>query len=213
MVVREPISRAVSSYCHLVRHAHLPALPLNEGLRRCFDAFELRGDPFPEANVLSYGLYGQFLRKWYASYSESRFLILSQKQMLESPGLALKQVASHLEIHPEPLLEALKDGSMKESNIGLYDPAMLRLARLGSLLKTRPIPGTSRRTPSALPSRIPGYALSRVAEIAAGIRGQKRETLTDENRAMMEHLYEADFADVRATVPAEALYWAPRAHA
>lgn len=34
IVLREPISRAVSAYYHLARHAHIPAEGLNAGLRR-----------------------------------------------------------------------------------------------------------------------------------------------------------------------------------
>jgi hypothetical protein len=35
VVLREPISRAISSYCYMVRHAHLPAKTLNEGMEDC----------------------------------------------------------------------------------------------------------------------------------------------------------------------------------
>ncbi|MBY6069069.1 sulfotransferase [Leisingera aquaemixtae] len=206
VVLREPVSRAISSYCYLLRHAHLPALSLNDGLERCFDAFEA-GEHSRAAEVLRFGLYGAYLRKWQTLFPRERFLVLSQKQVSGAPETALGLVAEHLEVSAAPLFAALRGGAIGENNTGLYDPAMLRLARLGSTLKTRPLPGTVRRVPRSLPPRAIGFAITRLAEELARRRGQARESLSPEMRARMEALYASDMPALRACAPAEAIYW------
>ena len=130
VVLREPVSRAVSSYCYLVRHAHLPALPLNNGLARCLDLFEA-GEPRDRATeVIRYGLYCQYLQKWQQQYPADRFLVMSQKLVAGDPARALALSGDHLGVDPDRMPAPV----IGRSNEGLYDPDMLRIARLGSMM-------------------------------------------------------------------------------
>jgi len=192
VVLREPVSRAVSSYCYLMRHAHLPLRPLNEGLTACLDAFEA-GATDRAASVLRFGMYGAYLEKWYAHYPKDRFLILSQKAVSHDPAAVLTQVGAHLNVDPQPLVAALDRDGMAQSNIGLYDLGMLRVARFGSLVKTI--------------GRLVGGTITKSAEFLAKTRGQKRETLTPELRARLEAVYADDLTRLRGVAPAEVIYW------
>lgn len=206
IVLREPVSRAISSYCYLLRHAHLPALSLNEGLAQCLEDFEAGRDT-AAASVVTYGLYGRYLQKWYDKFPRDRFLILSHEQVSKDAKGALELCAHHLEIDPAPLMQALSGTAMRESNVGLYDPAMLRIARIGSLLKTRPIPNTRRRIPRSLPPRLIGTAITRFSEQLARWRGQNRETLSPELAQWLAEIYDADMQLLRQLAPKDALYW------
>lgn len=206
VVLREPVSRAVSSYVYLERHAHLPVRPLNEGMQACLDAFE-RQDDTREVEVISYGLYGRYLKCWYTHYPPERFLVLSQKQVSDDPEATYRAVAEHLGVDPAPLLQASAAGKLGRSNVGLYDPDMLAIAQLGHRLKTRPIPGTNRRTPRSILPRAMGTAITRFAELRAEQRGQRRETLSDQVTARLQALYAEDLEVLRSLVPANAIYW------
>lgn len=203
LVLREPVSRAVSSYCYMVRHAHLPALALNEGMMRCIDLFESGEMRDRATEVIRYGLYGSYLAKWQQVYPAERFLVLSQKLVSGEPQRALELAARHLGVDPA-LLPAPEIG---RSNEGLYDPQMLRIARVGSLIKTRPVPGSTRRVPRALPLRAAGTLVSRYAEARARRRGQKAEVLDPQVRTRLDAIYDADLPLLLKAAGPDPVYW------
>lgn len=206
VVLREPVSRAVSSYLYLVRHAHLPALPLNEGMEACLRDFELNTHS-RAAEVIRYGLYGRHLLKWRESYPAERFLILSQEQVVSAPADVLHALAQHLDLDPKPFFQTERKEEIGQANVGLYDPGALRIARFGAQLKTRPIPGTLRREPRAIVPRIAGTAITRFAEAWAQQKNQRRESLTQPIRARLETLYAEDLEELRPLVPGDTIYW------
>lgn len=208
VVLREPISRAVSSYYHLVRHAQLPFLPLDAGMNRCLDAFEA-GDASLAASIVRFGLYGRYLELWYARYPRGRFLILAQQFVSDNPGHALRRCATHLGVDPESsmFMDASRQ-AIERKNVGLYDARLLRIGRLASVLKTRAIPGSTRREPRGLLLCGVGTVIARTAELAALRRGQHLETLAPETRDRLAAIYAEDLVRLKALAPTEALYWA-----
>lgn len=204
VVLREPVSRTISSYCYMVRHAHLPALPLNEGLSNCMKAYQSNPDS-RAASVISYGLYGAYLEKWFAQYDEKQFLVLSQKQVATDLKGTLKLCLAHLGIeHASEDELSLAQG---EKNVGLYDPAMLKVARVASILKTKKIPNSPRRIPRALPMRALGLLLSQYAELRARMGGQVREKLDLETEGALRGLFEHDTQKLKGLVNQDAVYW------
>ncbi len=204
VVLREPISRAISGYNHLVRHAHLPARPLDEGMTRCLEAFDA-GDEGLAASVVRFGLYGRYLERWYARYPSERFLILSQHAVSDHPEQAIAQCTAHLGIEPD--LRTAPGQRIERRNLGLCDPDLLRIARVGSQLKTRPIPGTTRREPRSVLLRGVGTLIGFSADVLACGRGQRIESLTPEIRCRLAAHYAADLSQLKACAPTEAVYW------
>lgn len=204
-VLREPVSRAVSSYLYMVRHAHLPALGLDEGMERCIASWR-EGRPDRAATVISYGLYGQFVARWYEHYPRERFLFLPQTFVSQNPGGTLAACRHHLGL-PEIAVASIEKQEIGRANEGLYDTRLLPLARLASLVQTRRIPGTLRREPRVLPLRAAGALMSRGVEALARWRGQERPTLPTQMRAKLEEIYDADRELLRNMVSSDALYW------
>lgn len=183
VVLRDPISRTISSYCYMVRHAHLPALPLNEGLAECLRAYEA-GENSRAATVISYSLYGAYLDKWFQAYPKENFLVISQKSVGENLRGTLVQCLEHIGVEGDASADiVIKAG---ESNVGLYDPKMLKIARIGSLLKTRPIKGSYRREPRSIPMRAFGSLFSKYAESRARNGEQTREALSKDIKTRLE---------------------------
>lgn len=205
VVLREPVSRSISSYYYMVRHAHLPALPLNEGLAACLQDFEA-GKNSRAATVISYGLYGAYLEKWFAAYKRERFLVLSQSEVGGDLRGALKKCLTHIGVPNEG--EADIPTAAGESNVGLYDPEMLKIARIGSLLKTRPIPGTYRREPRTVALRTLGTLVSRYAEGRARSRKQRREDLSDDLRGRLADIFDKDLSKLASLTDTAMLEWA-----
>lgn len=206
VVLREPVSRSVSSHAYLVRHAQLPSLPLNEGINAGIDAHEA-GRFDRAASIVGFGLYGAYLTKWFDRFDPNRFLVLSQERVRSNAADALGDCAAHLGVDAAPLLDSLTNDAIGHSNTGLYDPTMLRIARYGSLLKTRPIPGTIRREPRGLAPRAIGKLVTNGAETLASLRGQKRETLSPEVISRLNTHFEFDLKILRQIVNPQVIYW------
>jgi hypothetical protein len=189
VVLREPISRAISSYCYMVRHAHLPAKPLNEGMKECIIAYE-QGKNNRSASVITYGLYGEYLNKWFQTYSQSRFLVISQEQVRDELKQVLLKCAEHLGL--TICQKSFGIFEQKDSNVGLYDPELLKLARLASLIKTRPLSGSERRIPRVFPMRLLGSTISQSVEYIGRKINQNKETLNEEISSRLFQIYQQD---------------------
>lgn len=205
IVLRDPVSRAVSAYYYMVRHGHLPALPLNAGVARCLDHFENQTTGRAR-QVIDYGLYGHYLSQWLSFYPRERFLVLSQKEVAANLTDSIKKCCEHLGIGTT---ECHLVSSMRQVNVGLYDPGMLKLARIGSLLKTKPLKGSeNRRVPrSSFTLRVSGKLLTSFAERFAAIRKVSRETLSPENLDKLHQIYAGDEQRLRGYVDSSVVYW------
>lgn len=203
-VLREPVSRAVSSYLYLVRHGHLPVHGLDEGILRSIEAWRAgRGDR--AASVISYGLYGQYIARWFEHYPRERFLFLPQTLVSKDPQAALAACRRHLGLAQEG--QSLAAQPIERANEGLYDIGLLPYARLASLVKTRPIAGTYRREPRVLPVRALGAVMSRAVEGLARWRGQERPRLSAQTEAVLREIYARDCETLRGLVAPEVIYW------
>ncbi|MCF2949890.1 sulfotransferase domain-containing protein [Paraglaciecola aquimarina] len=204
IVLREPISRTISSYCYMVRHAHLPPLPLNIGLANCIEDFK-NGKNNRASSVITYGLYGLHITKWMKIYDPENFLILSQDEVAKDLNGALQKCLTHLGVSKD------KQGEIPiakgESNIGLYDPQMLKIAHLASKIKTRPIPNTERRIPRFILLRIIGVLMSKYAEKRAKKKGQNREVMSDDIKNNLEALYSEDAKLLSSIVTTTEFNW------
>lgn len=208
-VLREPISRAVSSYSYMIRHAHLPALPLDIGMARCIDDFEA-GRETRAASVIGYGLYGRYISRWYQIYPRDHFLFLPQIAVSGDPARALARCREHLGLAPVPTLNAMPS-EIGRSNEGLYDPGLLPFARIASLIQSRPIAGTLRREPRILPLRALGALAGRAVGRLAGWRGQERPKLCDDIHRRLTDIYAGDLKILLECVHSEVIYWQGKA--
>jgi hypothetical protein len=204
IVLREPISRAISSYCYMVRHAHLPAKPLNEGMESCLEAYE-QGINNRASSVISYGLYGEYLSKWFQIYDKERFIIFSQEQVREELNQVLKECLNHLGV--SDVESSTKIVEPEDSNVGLYDPSLLKIARVASLIKTRPIKGSERRVPRVFLFRAIGGLLSRYAERTACKKGQSKEVLNSEISEKLNDIYSQDSILLKRLVNSSTFSW------
>lgn len=206
-VLREPVGRAISAYYHLVRHAELPLQPLNRGLGRCLSDFERRRASLAAA-VIENGLYGRHLQRWFRALPRERVLLLSQRQVATEPAAALQRALLHVgaPCAQDPVGCRRRD-DISMSNVGIYDPRALRLARLASVIKTRPLPQSFRRVPRAAPLRAGGALLSRVAEQLALSGSREPEPLAAEIRAQLTRIYLEDGALLRSCVDPGLIDW------
>lgn len=202
-VLRDPVSRAVSAYYHLMRHAHLPVRPLNEGIARCFESFQT-GESSPSASIISYGLYGDYLRKWYDRNDPKRFLILSHKAVTTHPISAVTACLLHLGL-PSNIAPA---AVIERQNVGLYQSKLIHLAHFGSLLETRPILDGKRRI--ARENRFIGAAgklLSSAATLLGSYTSRAPETLSAQNQNRLFRIYQADREIMLGLLPRDIVYW------
>jgi hypothetical protein len=142
------------------------------------------------ASVISYGLYGSNLKKWVEAYGEDKFLILTQNEVGDELSNVLQRCLIHIGVAVEKQDFLLVD--TEESNVGIYDPSILKIARIASIIKTKPLQGTNRRIPRLLPFRVLGTLVSRCLEFTASRVTQKKEHLNNNLKIKLQDIYIQD---------------------
>lgn len=205
VVLREPVSRAISAYYHLVRHAHLPILPIDLALREAVSAHRADGDP-TWASIVRFGLYGRYLQRWFAHFPVDRFLLLSQSQVANDLDGALGACCTHLGLEAAPPVGRQHEIS---ENVGLYDLRVLSAFRRGHQLKTRQVPGSvNRRAPRAFPPRAIGEAVVRVARQRAD-QNARPPIPSSAVQQLLAEIYTPDLALLRTLINPAVIYWDP----
>lgn len=205
VVLREPCSRAVSAYFHLVRHGHLPPHDLETGLRQALKDWR-NGAQTPSSSIIQFGLYGTYLEMWFRLVNPDQFLVMSQSSVKADLQNAAATCARHIGIS-EPEIPAVIHDS---ENAGMYDSRWIKTYRLGHLLKTDRIPGTARRVPSGhLTRRVLGSALTQLA-VQLGDTSQTAPQLSGSVAGELADIYAADFTVLKSLVPRSAIDWEPR---
>lgn len=208
VVLREPLSRSISAYYHLVRHAELPLLPLNEGIQRCIRHFK-EGRQDIASLIIEDSLYGRHLQRWYDRVSPRNILVLSQKQVSENPQRTLNLCLEHIGLHDREanLSSEFSSGGIGEKNVGIYDFGHLKLARITSLIRTRPLGSGERRVPRSLPFRTLGGVLAKLVDISSKRKNHRADMLRDDVSIYLEGIYKNDEEILRKYVPEDVLYW------
>lgn len=141
VVLREPVSRAVSAYYHYVRHGFIPLLPVND----VFDQLLAGGlsDRYPRAaEILSYGRYGEHLTRYLEHFRPEQFLVLAQDRLISQPSAALHQAFEFIGVDPE--FVTTQTGTA--SNRGAYSPVRLRILRSKNRFRYSYSPALDRRS-------------------------------------------------------------------
>lgn len=204
VVLREPVSRAISSYYHYQRHGHLPVMPLNIGMTRCIEMYRSRSEGI-EKYVIQNGMYGECLTKWFSYFSPEDFLILSDKDVIENLESSVRRCCRHIGVEYTSSTEQL----IMQKNKGYYNPYLVKLIRVGQKLKTREVQGGKRRERrKGLLRYLFGNGLISVARIADLFLDNTPEQLSQEVRGTLEDIYRKDLVALEKLVPKETLYWA-----
>lgn len=143
VVLRDPVARAVSSYYHFVRHGFVPLAPIDEAFSALLSGEWVGRHPrAPE--VLSFGLYGEHLRRYLEFYPSERLMIFDQEDLTTDPQAALHRAFGFIGVDPH---FALPQRTITVSNRGVYAPFRLRLLRTKNRTRFRYSPTMDRRYP------------------------------------------------------------------
>ncbi|TYL44993.1 sulfotransferase domain-containing protein, partial [Nocardioides sp. BGMRC 2183] len=125
VVLRDPVSRAVSAYFHYVRHRWIPHLQLNQGFEALLNG-SLR-ERYSRANeILDFGNYGEHLTRYLSHFPKSSFLVISQEDLLANPALWAGRALRHVGVDATSSEVELPT---RASNEGIYADARLSVAR------------------------------------------------------------------------------------
>jgi alginate O-acetyltransferase complex protein AlgJ len=136
LIVRDPIERAVSHYnhfCKLMKFPEVLSLEVNEFFNLSFSEAIARttslGFYFDQA--LSFSLYYRNLLNFEAVFGKKNILVLSNKNLRQSPFETMKRVYEFLDIHPVRSDEFKKVKYSWGTNIDvLHEKTFQRLAEL-----------------------------------------------------------------------------------
>jgi hypothetical protein len=203
VVFREPISRAISSYYHLARHAHIENLPLNVGFEKCLDDF-LLGKDTHYSKVISYGLYGYYLERWFKYYDKGSFLFLSQKDVKQQSEKVMGRISDFLGIKDSSVVSS----GGKSKNVGFFNENLIGLHRFGHSLKTRVINDNGRREARGLgPSFLLGSFLVKISYFLSSYVDSEPGVLDDHMKASLREIYSKDLSLLNRLVGSDSVYW------
>ena len=97
VVLRDPVSRAVSAYYHNIREGVFPYYPLNLGIARILSGKYLTDYPRYK-EVLDCGLYYKHLRHYLEYFDRAQLFIRLQEQMIMTPAEVMRQAYGFLGI-------------------------------------------------------------------------------------------------------------------
>jgi len=196
--LREPVSRAVSTYFHYIGLGLAPVAPINEGMRALLDGeWEER---YPAAvHILEMGHYGPQLDRVLAHHDRDHLLVLVNEEVREDPTAALRAGYEFVGVDPTFVPEDLDD----PTNAGTRRLGRLRVRRaanrfvfrsshesaLGFYVRDSFVP----RAFSALATRFEQRIVSRVLserphDLDADLRVELTERYADDVAAVEEHL-------------------------
>lgn len=205
VVLRDPISRAVSSYYHCVRHGFVPLIPLTEAFRRLLD-----GDlqkTYPRADeILTYGLYGQHIERYFQHFNRAQFLIFEQQSLTRDPVGSLADSFRFLGVNP-----SFRPQREEVSNRGVYSHLRLRFLRSMNHIHFRYTPNLDRRYPRR-PGRL-GYLWAGTVRnldrrLLAKLDRTRPPALAPDLTSELRQYYAADLARLRSLLPeSESFGW------
>jgi hypothetical protein len=190
VVLRDPVSRAVSAYYHYVRHGFVPLLPLND----VFDQL-LAGqlvDDYPRASeILSYGLYGAHLSRYLQHFPAEQFMLLPQDRLIREPAESMRRAFDFIGVDPTFVTQQIQT----VSNRGAYHPLRLRILRSKNRFRYSYTDSLDRRTPRR---STPGGWLWSAAVVAldrtilARLDSGRPEALDEQIQGRLRQYYQED---------------------
>lgn len=203
VVMREPVSRAVSSYYHLMRHGHLPYLPLNDGMKRCLEHYHQQKAGRTKT-VIEYGLYGTFLQKWLEKYSYDQFLLLNDNEVRNNFNSVLLACCNFLGVD----FNYETAPGEKKKNVGLYAGPLIRFNRFGNILKTRKLTVNDRRLPSKnVFKRTIGIGIVVSTRFLAPLFKNTPDDIDKDVKTELKKIYAKDLKILKKIISPEKIYW------
>lgn len=99
-ILREPLSRAISAYFHLMKMGLIPIRPVEVGLACILEG--KYGDDYPAAkSVLTYGLYHQHLTRYFEHFQRQQIEVLIYDDIQHQPEAAIRRTYAFLGVNTE----------------------------------------------------------------------------------------------------------------
>lgn len=95
LVLREPVSRALSAYFHLAGFGFLPVCDPDTALSAILSGQMQQNHPKAQ-EVLDYGCYASHLRRWRELFAPEQFLVLRHDEVARDPATCLRRSLSFL---------------------------------------------------------------------------------------------------------------------
>jgi hypothetical protein len=200
VVLRDPLSRAVSSYYHYVRHGFVPLMPLDSAFAQLLDgSLQAR---FPRAqDVLSYGLYGMHITRYLQYFDRSQLAVFDQGQLIADPGSSVRRAFEFVRVDP-----AFRPDLDHVSNKGVYSHLRLRLLRSKNHFQFRYTPDLRRRYPkqvSPLGYLWSGSVVTVDRQLLARLDHSRAPKLSEAVAGRLRDFYAADAAVLRTLLAGE----------
>ena len=204
IILRNPVSRAVSAYYHYMGGKFIPCVELNRGMLNLIDGNYKNKYP-RSSEILEFGLYAKHLRRYFDYFPRQNFYIMSQEDFLNNKAKSIEDVCAFLGVDYRIKSQRLEKVKQK----GVYSLSRIRLHRTAnSLLHTKSSDGMrSHLRRGSLAKKGTGYALLVFDRLFAQFVSNERPNLNAELRARIKEFYKQDISDLELLVDTKFSDW------
>ncbi|ASK89174.1 sulfotransferase domain-containing protein [Sphingorhabdus sp. SMR4y] len=203
MVCREPVSRFVSHYFHLMNSAKLPVMEINRAIHAMFHGNYLSKHISGMA-LLRNGIYHSSLTHVREVYGPDSIFITSQKAIQQDFGTVMQRLCTFLQVPFDP--DQIQE--KREKNVGSYDYRRAFFRKLPNALTYNYSLGRSRK------EYRPSQLLRNIGRGFSFLFGKwpftnpvpHKDILTPESKVLLQEYYKADRENLQREFP-DVLYW------
>lgn len=127
VILRDPISRAISAYYHSMQCGFIPIKPIEEGLEKIIH-YKYQGR-YPQAQeIIDFGLYHKHLERYLNYFSPEKLLVLLFDDIKIAPLDTVKQIYNFLGVDETYIPQSLT--TKNRQNPGVYSLTRIRFRNL-----------------------------------------------------------------------------------
>ncbi len=204
ITLRNPISRAISAYHHLMLYGFLPVEDINIGLPKIISGEYNK--MYPKANeIIEYGYYAKHIACYLKYYDRSQMFILIDDLLYKNKNKSIKSLYKFIGVD-----DSFKPKSLsKRTNLGIYDFRRLRFLRLRNSVRFQ---YNSENTDLLVRKNILALTMNSVVVgidrlILALIFGNSRPILSDELKKQISSKYNDDILQLESLLERDLSKW------
>lgn len=204
IILRNPVSRAVSAYYHYMRGQFIPCVELNRGMLNLVEGSYKNEYP-RSSEILEFGLYAKHLRRYFEYFPRQNFHIISQEDFLNDKKKSIEDVCAFLGVNSRIKSQRLERVKQK----GVYSLSRIRLHQTAnSLLHTLSSDGMrSHLTRGSMAKKGIGYSLLVLDRLFAQFVSNERPNLNAELLIKIQEFYQQDTSDLELLVDIDFSGW------
>lgn len=202
VILRNPISRALSSYYHLMKLGFLPIERAAVGIQKIMQGVYDRD--FPKSKeVLVYGKYHEALTSYFRYFKPEQILVMLDEDVRSSKIACVQQVYKHIGVD----VGFKPEVAQGKSNIGVYSLNRLKFINLRNRIVFDHQPTYMTRKAGMIPNIANAVIIGIDRLLLSRLCDNTPEKLSDEDKHELFEYYRADMYNLNELLNGRVSHW------